>query len=509
MAGMDKNRKLAMHLSSWISLLLLAAPAAHAAKWVNVAEGAQGHALYLDTDSLQRDGSQIQVWTRQVFTDEQRSPHTGVLYYSASTLTRFDCVKRTIVPLTRVFYGGDGTELRRINLDQVELPALTTPGSLQERLLEEACRPPVAKKPAAPLTRLAQADTKTKTDAPPSGAAEPAKAADKDSAKPAKEPAKPEAAAPAKPPAADPKSTAKPPEAPKAPIKPTPAPKQAVKPIVPEPPKPAMQPAPRYVEYKPVVRPHRVKVKQPVKLAALDADKHGAKPEKPIEHDVHWSYEGSNGPQHWAELKPEFAACGAGKRQSPIDIQDGARLELEPIKFDYRAAPLRILDDGHTVQINYAEGSSISISGVRYDLKQFHFHKPAEERVNGKVYDMVAHLVHQSAEGRLAVIAVLMEAGAQNEFLAALWPHLPLESGREIAPPDVAIDVTALLPESRAYFAYMGSMTTPPCSEGVLWLVMKTPVPISAAQSAVFAKLYKMNARPVQAANGRLIKESL
>jgi carbonic anhydrase len=142
-------------------------------------------------------------------------------------------------------------------------------------------------------------------------------------------------------------------------------------------------------------------------------------------------------------------------------------------------------------------------------LKQFHFHKPAEERVNGKLYDMVAHLVHQNAEGRLAVIAVLMESGMQNGFLAGVWPYLPLESGREITLAEVTIDVMTLLPESHAYFAYMGSLTTPPCSEGVLWLVMKTPVPISPGQAAVFAKLYKMNARPVQPANGRLIKESL
>jgi len=190
-----------MRLWSWMLLPVLTMPVAHAAKWVNVAEGLHARALYLDTDSLQRDGTQIQAWTREVFTEEQRSPHTGVLYFSASTLTRFECMKRTIAPLTRVFYGGDGTELRRINLDQVELPELTTPGSLQERLLDEACRPPVAKKPA--VTQLAQAETRTKTDVPPGAAAEPTKAvADKDNAKPVKEPAKestkPEAAAAAK-----------------------------------------------------------------------------------------------------------------------------------------------------------------------------------------------------------------------------------------------------------------------------------------------------------------------
>jgi carbonic anhydrase len=212
---------------------------------------------------------------------------------------------------------------------------------------------------------------------------------------------------------------------------------------------------------------------------------------------------------YWGELKPEFAACGEGKRQSPIDIRDGARLDLEPIKFDYKPSTLRIIDNGHTVQVNYAEGSSITVSGVRYDLKQFHFHNPSEERVEGKIYDMIAHVVHLSADGRLAVVAVLMEAGLPNPFIASLWPHLPLESGREISLPEVVVDINNLLPESRNYYAYMGSLTTPPCTEGVLWLVMKNPVSVASEQVGIFGKTYSMNARPVQPANGRLIKESL
>jgi carbonic anhydrase len=146
---------------------------------------------------------------------------------------------------------------------------------------------------------------------------------------------------------------------------------------------------------------------------------------------------------------------------------------------------------------------------VRYELKQFHFHKPSEERINGKAYDMVAHLVHRSLDGRLAVVAVLMEAGLPNAFIGSVWPYLPLEAQREFALPEVNIDINVLLPESRTYYTYMGSLTTPPCSEGVLWLVMKTPVSISTEQTAIFGKLYNMNARPVQASNGRLIKESL
>jgi carbonic anhydrase len=262
--------------------------------------------------------------------------------------------------------------------------------------------------------------------------------------------------------------------------------------------------AARYALYEP---PRRAK---PARADSLHRPEPKAAPRPEPEHEVHWSYSGPTGPEHWGKLKPEFAACASGKRQSPIDIRDGARLELEPIRFDYKPAPLRIVDNGHTVQVNYAEGSSIQVAGERYELKQFHFHKPSEERINGRLYDMVAHLVHQSMDGRLAVVAVLFEAGPfHNGFVKGLWPHLPLESGREIAPLEVTIDVSELLPAERTYYTFMGSLTTPPCSEGVLWMVLKNPVPITAEQVRVFGRLYALNARPVQPPHGRLIKESM
>jgi carbonic anhydrase len=497
---------------------------------VNIAEGAYGRSLYLDSESVQRDGAEVQAWMREVFVDEQRSAHTGVLYYSANTLTRFECTRRTVVPISKVFFGGDGTELRRINLDQVELPVLATPGSLPERLLDEACRS--GKKPQP--THVAQADSKSRADVPPGAAAEPAKAAadqggaksekregqkdEPSSAKPAEAKGVQSKTVPVKTLSTNPVPEAKPAtiETKAVPSKTDVAAKRFLDPRITAQAQPAahevlrsLAPPARYVERRLAAYPYalRIKPKRAVKVPLVDA--HAAKDVKPVDQEVHWSYEGPSGPEHWATLKPEYAACGAGKRQSPIDIQDGAQLDLDPIKFDYRPSTLRIIDNGHTVQINYAEGSSITLSGVRYDLKQLHFHKPSEERVNGKMYDMVAHLLHQSAEGRLAVIAVLLEAGTQNDFIASVWPHLPLEAGREMTLPDVPVDITQLLPEAHAYFTYIGSLTTPPCSEGVLWLVMKSPVSISPAQVAVFGKLYRLNARPVQPANGRLIKESL
>ena len=222
---------------------------------------------------------------------------------------------------------------------------------------------------------------------------------------------------------------------------------------------------------------------------------------------THWDYEGSAGPEAWGQLRPEYSKCATGQRQSPIDIRGGIAVDLEPIRFDYRPSAFSVIDNGHTVQVNVEPGNAITITGRRYELVQFHFHRPSEERVNGRQYDMVAHLVHKDSEGRLAVVAVLLDRGSAQAIVQAVWNNLPLEKGDEIAA-RAPIDLNRLLPAERGYFTYMGSLTTPPCSEGVLWMVMKQPVPVSGEQIDIFARLYPMNARPIQAASGRLIKES-
>src|SRR5436190_2715986 len=223
--------------------------------------------------------------------------------------------------------------------------------------------------------------------------------------------------------------------------------------------------------------------------------------------DAHheWDYGKEHGPRHWGQLKPEFASCGLGKVQSPIDIHGALAAAAAPIQFHYQATPLHIIDNGHTIQVNYAPGSSISVAGKRYDLVQFHFHHPSEEKIDGKGFPMVAHLVHKSADGALAVVAVLLREGAQNPFIDTLWKNLPHEKEKELAAEKVTINAARLLPRSHAYYEYAGSLTTPPCSEGVTWLVLTTPVELSAAQVARFGKIYKANARPVQALNGRAI----
>jgi carbonic anhydrase len=222
---------------------------------------------------------------------------------------------------------------------------------------------------------------------------------------------------------------------------------------------------------------------------------------------AHWDYQGAHGPAGWGAMKPEFAKCSSGTRQSPIDIREGIKVQLDPVQFDYQPSSFRVLDNGHTVQVNVAAGSSIEVMGRRYELLQFHFHRPSEERIDGRQFDMVAHLVHKDVEGRLAVVAVLLDRGSAQPLVQTIWNNLPLEKGDEVAARGT-IDLNGLLPPERSYFTYMGSLTTPPCSEGVLWMVMKQPVPISADQISIFARLYPMNARPIQSASGRLIKES-
>jgi carbonic anhydrase len=222
---------------------------------------------------------------------------------------------------------------------------------------------------------------------------------------------------------------------------------------------------------------------------------------------IHWDYEGEGRPDNWGRLKPEFATCASGKRQSPIDIRDGIRVDQPAIGFDWRPSQFRIVDNGHTVQVHVG-GSSIVLLGKRYELIQFHFHRPAEERVNGRGFEMVTHFVHKAEDGKLAVVAVLMEGGAENPFIQTLWNHMPLEKNQDVAPPSATVDPSAFLPADRGYYSYMGSLTTPPCTEDVLWLVMKQPVQVSAEQISIFSRLYRHNARPVQPSFGRLIKES-
>lgn len=227
-------------------------------------------------------------------------------------------------------------------------------------------------------------------------------------------------------------------------------------------------------------------------------------------HEIHWAYEGEGGPHNWGKISKKYLACSNGKNQSPIAVEGNSllNLDLPAIDFDYRDSRFSIVDNGHTVQVNYLDGGSMTILGQRYELVQFHFHRPSEEVVNGKRYDMVAHLVHKNSKGQLAVVAVLLTLGEENRFIQTLWNHMPIEKKKPIEPPTAKVDLAKFLPVNKAYFHYMGSLTTPPCTEGVAWYILQSPVEVSAGQVEVFSKMYANNARPTQRMNGRLVKAS-
>lgn len=219
-----------------------------------------------------------------------------------------------------------------------------------------------------------------------------------------------------------------------------------------------------------------------------------------------WTYEGIKGPLHWGKLDPAYKACSEGKEQSPIDIR-GAHLNksLPPIEFHYISGSMTLTNTGHTVQVTAPAGSYIVVGGTRYDLVQFHFHHPGEEAVKGKLPDMTLHLVHKSADGKIVVVAVRLNEGDPNAVLAALWQHLPKTSGATDKLAD-AMSPAGLLPTDRGYWTYEGSLTAPPCTEGVRWFIFEQQVEISRAQLKAFAALYKVNSRLIQDTRGRKIE---
>jgi carbonic anhydrase len=228
--------------------------------------------------------------------------------------------------------------------------------------------------------------------------------------------------------------------------------------------------------------------------------------------DPHWRYDGAEGPQQWGSLSPKFATCAEGRSQSPIDIAIQGTTAGDPIKMSFPPAQLRIahnahvsdgINNGHTIQINYAGGDTLTIGPESYALVQFHFHNQSEHSVGGKRYPMEMHLVHKAASGKLAVIGVFIEEGERNPAFEPLWANLPPAPGAEMHVPSVTIDVDDLLPAVRTSYRYDGSLTTPPCSEGVRWIVMTTPIHLSGDQIRAFTAVIHDNNRPTQPLNGR------
>jgi carbonic anhydrase len=223
-------------------------------------------------------------------------------------------------------------------------------------------------------------------------------------------------------------------------------------------------------------------------------------------HDSHWTYDGATGPEAWANLDPGFATCSRGTHQSPVDLPATVPAASDHhIEFHYQSVPLKVANNGHTIQVDVPAGSYIELDGGRYDLLQFHFHHPSEETIAGEHTDMVVHLVHRSPHGALSVVGVLMKAGpGEPAILSRIWEHLPAHAGETDAT-DVQIALSELLPADHHFYHYTGSLTTPPCTEDVVWNVMAFPIDIATEHVQAFHALYPTNARPVQPLHDRAI----
>ena len=226
--------------------------------------------------------------------------------------------------------------------------------------------------------------------------------------------------------------------------------------------------------------------------------------------DVQWSYEGESGPQAWGRLKPEFNLCTAGRRQSPISIEDATTLQgpAEPIQFNYVPSNGTVVNNGHTIQVDVQGENTITVRGSAYRLLQFHFHTPSEEQINFNRFPMVVHLVHRNAEGQWAIVAVLLDVGAANPLVDRVWTYMPLDAGDRVRMPNAVTNVSELLPADQRYYQFMGSLTEPPCSEGVLWMVLKAPMTVSKAQLKLLTQLYPNNVRPIQPLNARAVRNA-
>ena len=427
-----------------------------------------GKRIELDSTSIKREGNSVQAQGRIVLEKELIDIRSGGGYRIIEAITRYDCGTRNANTVKRIYKKNENEVVREEELKGSELPVRT--GTLDDKVLREVCRPPKASQAElAEKANEAASQLKLANEA----------LLKKDLANAEKQPLiktsdnKPAAV------------TAKEGEYGSIPSL-----------------KPNFKPSTITVYTAPAAAP---KARKPAKSEGYMLELAHAEPAKQHAH-IHWDYEGEGGPENWSKLDPKNTSCAIGQRQSPIDIRDGIKVDLEQIKFSYRPSNFRIIDNGHTVQVEVGE-NSINLTGKTYELVQFHFHRPSEEKVNGQRFDMVVHLVHKSDEGQLAVVAVLLERGSENPFIQTLWNNLPLEKNVAVQPPTTQVDLASLLPPTRSYYTYMGSLTTPPCSEGVLWLVMKQPVQVSQDQINIFSRLYKNNARPIQPAAGRVIKE--
>lgn len=424
----------------WLVAALLSPLAANA--WQSLAME-PGRRVEYDVNTLIKEGSKATVSTRMLIDVPLEDLRSASKYQIIEATMRYDCEKKSAQVIKRTLRKANNEVVREEPENTRRAESVVRPGTVDERVMKEVCRPDVKGMTPEEAKKLAEKKAKET----PAGKSKALDGLPADQQKDLK--SKAEKAAE------------------------------------------AIHAANQLIGSRSYAANGR---KKAVKKA----------PEPP---PPHWEYEGPHGPEAWGDLEPANKLCKVGLRQSPIDIRDGMKVDLEPIGFHYSPALFKFVNNGHTLQASM-EGNRISLTGKTYEFLQIHFHHPAEEKINGRGFPMVAHLVHKSAEGDLAVVAVLLEEGRANHTVQTMWNYIPLERQKPVSPPDVMVDLNGLIPENKTYYTYYGSLTTPPCTEGVLWLVLKTPITLSAEQIAHFRRLYPHNARPIQATGDRLIKES-
>ena len=223
------------------------------------------------------------------------------------------------------------------------------------------------------------------------------------------------------------------------------------------------------------------------------------------EHTSHWGYKGQEKPENWGKLSPEYSTCENGKNQSPINIDHVLKTQHENLTFSFETGKQEIVNNGHTIQVNVTGNNQLILDEQIFTLQQFHFHTPSENTIKGKHYPMEAHFVYKNKAGELTVVALMFNNGEANPEIAKAWQQMPAEVNNKIIL-DKTVDINTLFPKKLDYYRFSGSLTTPPCTEGVRWIVLEQAVTASDEQIQKFhSTMHHDNNRPVQPLNGRVI----
>jgi carbonic anhydrase len=501
-AGSTMKRRFS--LLALLACALGLAPA-WASDWEKIV-GDSGRTVEIDASGIFDSDSGAKVsWGRVVLNDPE-AQRAG--YRTIKAMNRYDCLNRSFMTIKRAYLDDDDNLIR-----EETLPA-QTPTAVQRNSVDERIWSKVCKLPPEPLA----VDKRKKRANPPAESLDQIAAAAHRAAtlalQPVSDSVKAEVAP--TPPRATPLPTANAtvntvtPVAPPPLLKPIPMPRHADADIA-----PAISIAPKRVQLSASARrepaPLILPAPTPTRRSAIPGPASSrAAAATPAATAVKWAYIGAEGPEFWAKLHPEWKLCGEGERQSPIDLSlsQPVPVDLDPVNFDYRPARFVITRTERLLQVKTGEGMGMEVRGQRYALEGFTLHYPAETRIDGRAADMEAHFFHSGGKGRTAILAVQFRRGEQASApLQTLLNNLPLEKNDSYMP-QTMIDLSAFLPKNPAHYLYMGSLSTPPCTEGVLWVLMKEPLTLTPEQYEIISRLHASNARPAQPANARLVLES-